>query len=252
MSLLSEDCDAVTVSTNNESVSQDSIFGHNYMFYWLSGTAMSFFAKVNGSSTMSVFLLDSMRSFDLCTNHITPGPEDYKKMWAFNFSNCGLIPETGLMECRFHYEVTKSGYYFICINSTIENDLMFNISISSVAYNTSNSKVAVECMPSEECCVPFDSIFVELYRPTCMFVTTEPLSSAYSGIKLTEISVRVEQRLEVIWYCITALVPVLLIFVGTILLCKTTSRKVKTPDLNGRGCIINCKVYNNGHNVNRL
>lgn len=252
VSLASEDCDTVTVSTYNETVSQDSIFGHNYMFYWLSGTTVSFFAEVNGSSVMSVFLLESKRSFDLCTNHITPSPDEYLKMWVFNLSNCYLVTRTGYMECHFHYKATKSAYYYICVNSTIEYDLQFNISISSLAYNTSKSEMAIECTPSEECCLPFNSVFRELYQPTCMFVTTTPLSPTFSGIKLTEISVRVDQRLEVVWYCVAAFLPLLLVLVATTLLCKATSCKAKNPDINGRQCVLYCSVYNNANAHNRL
>lgn len=182
MSLAGEDCDTVTASTYNETVSQDSIFGHNYMFYWLSGTTLSFSAEVNGSSVMSVFLLESKRSFDLCTNHITPDMDDYLKMWVFNLSNCFLDARTGFMMCKFEYKATKSGYYYICMNTTIEYNLQFNISISTIAYNTSKSKMAMECIPSEECCLPFGSVFREFYHPTCMYITTTPLQPSFSGI----------------------------------------------------------------------
>lgn len=255
VSLASADCEAVTLSVYNETVSQDSIFGHNYMFYWLGGTNMSFSAEVNGSSTMSVFLMESKRSFDLCTNHITPDPDEYLKMWVFNLSNrnCYLDAETGFMMCKFDYKATESGYYYICVNSTIEYDLQFNISMSSVEYNTSNSKMEVECTPSDECCLPFESVFRELYRPTCMFVKTTPLDPSFSGIKLTGISIHVDQRLVVVWYCVAAFFSLLLLLIAAILLCKATSCKVKHPDINGRGCILYCNMYNcNAHNINKL
>lgn len=214
------------------------------MFYWLSGTTLSFSAEVNGSSVMSVFLLESKRSFDLCTNHITPDMDDYLKMWVFNLSNCFLDARTGFMMCKFEYKATKSGYYYICMNTTIEYNLQFNISISTIAYNTSKSKMAMECIPSEECCLPFGSVFREFYHPTCMYITTTPLQPSFSGIKLADISVRVDQRLEVIWYCVAAFIPLLLALVAAILLCRATCCKVRNPDINGRGCILYCNIYN--------
>jgi hypothetical protein len=253
ISLAVEDCETVIASTYNESVTEDSVFGHNYMFYWLSGTTVSFDAVVNGSSTMSVFLLESKRSFDLCTNHITPSPDDYLKMWAFNLSNC-FLTATGYMECRFQYETERSGYFYICVNSTIEYDLQFNISITSIEYNISKSRTVTDCVPDKECCLPFKNIFKELYHPTCVFVNTTPLSPSFRGIKLTEITVRVDQRLDVFWYCLAALFPLLLVLVVTIIFCKATRRKFKNPDINGRGCIMYCNIYSNDHyhDMNRL
>ena len=179
--LSSEDCDSVFISPKNETVSQNSILGHNYMFYWLHGT-----------SFVSVFLLNDRRSFDLWMNCITS--EKFLKKWVFNISNCGIVRDTGLMRCCFEYTVLNSGYYYICVNSTIFYKLQFNISISSLVYNTSRSTTALQCIENQECCLPFGNIVKELHRPTCIFVSTL-LVLGYQGISL-----HVEQQFSIFWY----------------------------------------------------
>lgn len=249
VSLTSEECESVSASAYNQTVSQNSVLGHSYMFYWLNGTSLSFRAEVNGSSVMSVFLMQNKRSFDLCMNHFTP--EDYLKAWVFNISNCNVVASTGLMACDFRYDVKVSGYYYVCVNSTIEYNLQYNISMSALVYNTSRSRMAVQCTSSEECCLPFEDVFTELYRPTCMFVITTPLSPSFTGIRLTDIlHVRVDQRLSVIWYCIAAFFPLLLVLVCILLLCKLTSRRAKDSNVSDRGCVLYCNVYSNSTKYN--
>ena len=241
VSLASEDCGSVAVSPYNQTVRQNMLFGHNYMFYWLKGTNVSFRAEVNGSTVMSVFLLNNKDSFNLCLDHIIP--DQYLTMWAFNMSNCYLVTSTGLMICRFNFEVASSGYYYICLSSTVEYHLQYNFSIASFTYNTSKSRTAIECVASKECCLPFRDTFSELSHPTCMFVTTRPVSPAFAGVRLTDISVRVDQRSSAVWYCLFALVPLLLLLILTILLCRWTRRKVQHPEINRKGCVIYCYMY---------
>ena len=243
VSLASEDCDSVFISPKNETVSQNSILGHNYMFYWLHGTSFVFIAEFNGTSTMSVFLLNDKRSFDLCMNRITP--DKFLKKWVFNISNCGIVRDTGLMRCRFEYTVLNSGYYYICVNSTILYKLQFNISISSLVYNTSRSTTALKCIENQECCLPFGNIVKELHRPTCMFVSTSPLTPDTAGIRMSGISLRVEQRFSVFWYSMVIFLVLISAFFLTVLFYWMTRYKVKNPSVYMRGCILQFNLYGN-------
>ena len=243
VSLASENCQSVTVSPFNQTVSQNFLFGHNYMFYWLTGTNVSFQAEVNGTTVMSIFILDNKDSFNLCLDHIIP--DQYLSMWVFNISNCALVVPTGLMECKFEYEVTSSGYFYICVNSTVLYHLEYNFSIVSHTYNTSKRSRAIECVASEECCLPFSSALREMSQPTCMFVTTRPVSPEFTGIRLTDITVCVDQRSTIVWYCLGVLASLILMLLGTIWLCRVTRRKVRHPEVSQRGCMVYCSVYSN-------
>lgn len=242
VTLASKDCREVTVTTVERVVSQDSKLGHNYMFYWLSGTQLAFNAIINVSSVMSVLLYDNKQSYDWCTSHFRNN--DYVMDWTLRLGEyCGLVTQLGLMSCNFEYNITRSGYYYICMDNTIENNLQYNLSISSVVYNITPSSTPLQCTPNVECCLPFHSIFEELRSPNCLFVTTKPLDPAYTGIVLSDVEIRVDQRLDVIWYCVFCLVPLLTLLGCALLLCRMTGRKAKDPNLFSKGCVLHCKIY---------
>ena len=240
--LTSEDCNSVSLTTQNETISQrNSILGHNYMFYWLKGTTFSVVVEVNGTSLVTLFLLKSERSFDLCINRLHP--EDYLMAWLFSVQNCSIITDTGFMRCRFEYTVQNSGYYYICVNSTILNNLRYNFSISSLVYDQSKSESALECTISEKCCISFKNIFRELHSPTCVFVTTSPLGPTFTGIRLSDISLYVDQRYSVIGYCVVAFIPLATALFLTILFYKVINRKFKNPDAYTKGCTLQCYLF---------
>lgn len=252
VTLKSEECESVSVFKQEVTVTQDdAAFSYNYMFYWLNNTILNFQADAGISSRVSIILLDNKESFDWCTNHILPS--DYVMKWNFDFndvnSSCSLVPSTGRMVCLFYYALTKSGYYYLCVNSTIQYDLRYNLSISTSQYNTSLSRMAVQCTPERECCLDFQDLFSELSHPTCMFVSTTPLAPAYSWLRLSDVEVRVDQRLSVLMYCGVACLPVLLMLGCVLLLCSLTSCKVKNPSSTiTRGCVLHCNIYSNNYN----
>ena len=254
VTLSSEDCQLVSVVAKDEVVSQDSAFGHNYMFYWLNGTYILFRATVNITSTLTVYLYDSKLSFDLCSDHISN--DDWLEIWTFDFSkhhSCVLISSLGVMSCEFQFNVTSSGYYYLCMDSTVENGLLYNLTISSIQYDTSQRRTAVQCFPDQECCLSFLSVFEEVSNPTCMFVSTVPLIPTYTGIVLSDVEIRVDQRLSVIWYCVICLVPLLAVLGCGSLLCRITSRKVKNQNVFSRGCVLYCNIYSSKYDtLNRL
>lgn len=248
VSLASIKCSSVFVSTDNTTLIQNSVLGHSYMFYWLKGTRFSFFAELNGSSVMYVYLLTNRMSFDMCLDHITP--QDYLEVWQFTPTShgeffCAIVPTTGLMDCRLEYEIPASGYYYICVNSTMLKNLQYNFTISAQVYNVSRSKTVVQCVASDECCVPFGNVFEELVDPTCVFVVSVPLDPIYSGLRLTDVSLHVDQRMSVVWYCVVAILPLLIVLAVVMLFCRLTARKVKNPNTDARGCVIHCNLYSN-------
>lgn len=241
VTLASETCNLVTTYTKNETVYQDSALEYEkYMFYWLNGTSFSFHAYVNGSSLVSVYLLNDRNAASLCSNHLKP--ENIVNEWSFNLSNCDLT-YSGLMGCSFSHIIDTSDTYYICVNSTIYAGLSYNISISSTTYNTSASSTALRCTWDKDCCLPFGDLITELDSPTCMFVTTSPLNPAYIGMELVDVHVRVDQRLWVIWNCFFLLAVLFLLLFVTLLFCQLTRYKVKHPDFDPRGCVVQCSVY---------
>lgn len=241
VTLVSETCNLVTLSTKNETIYQNSVLEYDsFMFYWLNGTSFSFTAFVNGSSLVSVYLLNNKNAVSLCSNHLTP--ESIVKEWALDLSNC-VMTYSGLMHCFFNHVINVSDTYYICVNSTIYTGLSYNISISSTTYNTSASKTALECTWDEDCCLPFGDLIAELHNPTCMFVTTSPLNPAYIGMELIDVHLRVDQRLSVIWFCCILLLFLFLLLLMTFLCCQLTRYKVKHPDFDPRGCTVQCNVY---------
>lgn len=260
VSLASEDCDSVLISTKNETISQNSIVGSNYMFYWLNGSAVKFHVEmdiIDNSSVVTLLLLNDKAAFDLCLYDLTPD-EHIVAIWTFNLntSNCVIVAGKGWILCDFDYSVSVSEWYYVCINRTTRNinSFYYNLTLSSLIYDLSSSTAALQCTKSGECCLPFKDIFSEIYNPTCIYISTTPISPAFTGIRLTDISVYVDQRLTLFWYCIALLGPLLLILMLTLSFCRMTHRiKERDSCYTGRRCVLQCNLYSSkDNNYDRL
>ena len=242
VTLVSKSCREMATAQRNEVIQHSSLLQYNsYMFHWLQGTTFWVDITVNGSSLVSIYLLDDRASENFCSNHLKP--DNVVMKWMFDFSSCNLNYAKGYMNCHFNYEINKTSTYYLCINTTIDVDLSYNITISSVVYNTSASKTSLECVQGDSCCLPFDDLLSEIFHPTCMFISTQPLSPAFIGMELVNVNLEVGQRLSVFWYCSIALVVLIFILVSSLCLCRLTQYRVNHPDFNPRECTIHCSLY---------
>ena len=241
VSLISKACTDLRTTLRNETLVQNSALQYNsYMFHWHHGTQFSMAARVNGTSMVTIYLLKDRVSEMYCSKHLKP--ENIVDKWTLDIPTC-YLNYRGYLDCRINYFINSTSTYYICINTTIYVMLSYNITISSVVYSTSASKTRLECVQGDSCCLPFDGLLSEIFHPTCMFISTQPLSPAFIGMELVNVNLEVGQRLSVFWYCSIALVVLIFILVSSLCLCRLTQYKVNHPDFNPRECTIHCSLY---------
>ena len=242
VSLTSETCSDIAMTVLNESLYNNSPLQYSsYMFHWLRGTSLSIHAIVNGTSLVTIYLLNDRISESYCSMHLEP--KNIVKKWMFDFTNCALIDNGGFLNCHLEASINSSGTYYICINTTTYVNPSYYINISSVVYNTSASKMSLECTQGDDCCLPFDTLVSEALHPTCMYISTQPLSPSFLGMKLVNVKLQVGQRLSVIRYCFILLLGLLLILGATVLFYLLTRYKAEHPNFDPRGCTVHCSIY---------
>ena len=243
VTLISENCRDVTAITyRNESLFMNSALQYNsYMFHWHKGSFFRLYAKVNGSSTTTIYLLNDRVSDMYCSKHLKPN--FIVKQWSLNLTYCNLNWKAGYFDCFLDYAIETTNTYYLCINSTIYTQLSYNMTISSVFYNTSSSKLSLDCTHKDSCCLPFNNLLSEAVHPTCMYVSTQSLDPSYIGMELVNVNLLVSQRLSVVFYSLILLVALLLILLVTFLYYLTVLYKVKHSDFNPLGCTIYCSLY---------
>ncbi len=204
----------------NESFSHSSdLQDTSYMFHWHHGTSFSLY--ISGSLPVNIFLLNDIVAESYCS--------------SLNFTK----PQTVRLDCT----INNTDTYYLCINTTIYTELTYNMTISSVVYNTSSSKLSLDCTQGDSCCLPFDGFLSEALHPTCMYVSTQPLDPSFIGMELVNVNLHVSQRLGVIFYSLELLLALLLILVISVLYYLVILYRVKHEDFNPRSCSINCSLY---------